>query len=96
MSGHFELLDAPAGGYRVRLVDKSGHTVAVSTIFPTKQAAAAGITAIREIGGTGLVRDMRENRHSERVHSPIKPAQTPPRRNTAQRFTAAADSARSR
>ncbi|WP_082506948.1 YegP family protein [Arthrobacter sp. Leaf337] len=93
MSGHFELLDAPNGGYRFRLVDKSGHTVAVSTIFPTKQAAVAGITATREIG-TGLIRDRSRNHHGEPVQPRIQPAQSPPSRNTAHRFAVTADTAR--
>ena len=95
MSGHFDLLDAPNGGYRFRLVDKSGNTVAVSTIFPTKQAAVAGITATREIG-TGFVRDMSRNHHGEPVGLPIKPASATSRQKTARRFTAAADPAHSR
>jgi uncharacterized protein YegP (UPF0339 family) len=58
MSGHFEVFDSPEGGYRFRLVDAAGNHLATSWVFPTKQAAAAGIFTVREIAGTGLVSDM--------------------------------------
>ncbi|MDQ1058407.1 uncharacterized protein YegP (UPF0339 family) [Arthrobacter globiformis] len=58
MSGHFEVFDSPEGGYRFRLVDAAGNHLATSGVFPTKQAAAAGIFTVREIAGTGLVSDM--------------------------------------
>jgi uncharacterized protein YegP (UPF0339 family) len=57
MAGHFELVDAPDGGYRVRMLDGSGGLMAISVTFPTKRAAVAGIAMAREIAGTGLIRD---------------------------------------
>ncbi|WP_247040918.1 YegP family protein [Arthrobacter rhizosphaerae] len=57
MSGYFELVDAPDGGYRIRLLDGTGALMAVSITFPTKKAAVAGIAKAREIAGTGLIRD---------------------------------------
>ena len=57
MAGYFELVDAPDGGYRIRMVDGAGSLMAVSVTFPTKQAAAAGVAQAREIAGTGLIRD---------------------------------------
>jgi uncharacterized protein YegP (UPF0339 family) len=57
MAGHFELVDAPDGGYRVRMLDGSGGLMAISVTFPTKRAAVAGIALAREIAGTGLIRD---------------------------------------
>ncbi|QHK22305.1 hypothetical protein GU243_12405 [Pseudarthrobacter psychrotolerans] len=57
MAGHFELVDAPDGGYRVRMLDGSGSLMAISVTFPTKRAAVAGIVMAREIAGTGLIRD---------------------------------------
>jgi uncharacterized protein YegP (UPF0339 family) len=57
MSGYFELVDAPDGGYRIRLLDGTGALMAVSVTFPTKRAAVAGVAQAREIAGTGLIRD---------------------------------------
>jgi len=57
MSGYFELVDAPDGGYRIRLLDSMGTLMAVSVTFPTKRAAVAGVARAREIAGTGLIRD---------------------------------------
>jgi uncharacterized protein YegP (UPF0339 family) len=65
MAGHFELVDAPDGGYRLRLIDGSGALVAVSVTFPTKKAAVAGVARVREIGGMGLIRDRSHDRQSE-------------------------------
>jgi uncharacterized protein YegP (UPF0339 family) len=58
MAGHFELVDAPDGGYRVRMVDGTGSLMAISVTFPTKRAAVAGVAMAREIAGTGLIRDL--------------------------------------
>jgi uncharacterized protein YegP (UPF0339 family) len=58
MAGMFELVDAPGGGYRVRMLDGSGALIAVSVTFPTKKAAAHGVAVTREIAGTGLIRDL--------------------------------------
>jgi uncharacterized protein YegP (UPF0339 family) len=57
MAGYFELVDAPDGGYRIRMMDSDGGLMAVSVTFPTKRAAVAGIAQTREIAGTGLIRD---------------------------------------
>ncbi|HEY8701433.1 MAG TPA: hypothetical protein VIM08_10835 [Arthrobacter sp.] len=57
MAGYFELVDAPDGGYRVRMLDGSGSLMAISVTFPTKRAAVAGVAMAREIAGTGLIRD---------------------------------------
>lgn len=58
MSGYFELVDAPDGGYRIRLLDGAGALMALSVTYPTKRAAVAGIAQAREIAGTGLIRDL--------------------------------------
>src|SRR5919205_701767 len=58
MSGYFELVDAPDGGYRIRLLDGTGALMAVSVTFPTKRAAVAGISQARGISGTRLIRDL--------------------------------------
>jgi uncharacterized protein YegP (UPF0339 family) len=61
VAGHFELVDAPDGGYRVRMLDGSGSLMAISVTFPTKRAAVAGVAMAREIAGTGLIRDCSSN-----------------------------------
>jgi uncharacterized protein YegP (UPF0339 family) len=62
MAGYFELVDAPDGGYRLRMLDGAGNLMAVSVTFPTKRAAVAGVAQAREIAGTGLVRDRSTDR----------------------------------
>ena len=57
MAGYFELVDAPDGGYRIRMMDGAGQLMAVSVTFATKKAAVAGVAQAREIAGTGLIRD---------------------------------------
>ena len=57
MAGYFELVDAPDGGYRIRMMDGAASLMAISVTFPTKRAAVAGIAKAREIAGTGLIRD---------------------------------------
>jgi hypothetical protein len=64
MAGCFELVDAPDGGYRIRMLDGAGNLVAVSVTFPTKRAAVAGVGQAREIAGTGLIRDRSTDRSS--------------------------------
>jgi uncharacterized protein YegP (UPF0339 family) len=61
VAGHFELVDAPDGGYRVRMLDGSGDLMAISVTFATKRAAVAGVAMAREIAGTGLITDCSSN-----------------------------------
>lgn len=61
VAGYFELVDAPDGGYRVRMMDGSGNLMAISVTFPTKRAAVKGVEMAREIAGTGLIRDCSSN-----------------------------------
>lgn len=72
MAGVFELVDAPEGGYRIRMLDGNGALVAVSVTFPTKKAAAHGVAVAREIAGTGLIRDLSHDRREDPLrHSAI-------------------------
>jgi uncharacterized protein YegP (UPF0339 family) len=57
MAGHFELIDAPDGGFRVRMLDGDGALMAESVTFPSVRAAREGIELAREIAGTGRVVD---------------------------------------
>lgn len=65
MSGYFEIIDSPDGGFRATLRGPSGELLAVSEAFPTKRQAAAGISLIREVAGTGLIRDMSSGHRGE-------------------------------
>ncbi|MEZ2389567.1 YegP family protein [bacterium RCC_150] len=62
MAGYFELVDAPDGGYKVALRSGEGNLIAMSTVFPTKQSAVRGISVVREIAGTALIRDRSHGR----------------------------------
>jgi uncharacterized protein YegP (UPF0339 family) len=72
MAGYFELVDAPDGGYRVRLLDGSGTLMAISVTFPTKKAAAAGVAKAREIAGTGLIRDLSRDQSQPLAQQPVR------------------------
>lgn len=84
MAGHFELVDAPDGGYRVRMLDGSGSLMAISVTFPTKRAAVAGVAMAREIAGTGLIRDRSSNGAGAVIRDRIGPT-PPPKDNAAAR-----------
>ena len=88
MAGHFEIIDAPDGGFRVRLLDGMGRLVATSVKYPTKQAAVAGISATREIAGTGLIRDMSRGGHGEPIIAKSRPAQWAGKFHSHTRFPA--------
>lgn len=77
MAGHFELVDAPDGGYRVRMLDGSGSLMAISVTFPTKRAAVAGIAMAREIAGTGLIRDFSSNGAGAVIRDRVGPVSSP-------------------
>ncbi|MGZ4661683.1 MAG: YegP family protein [Arthrobacter sp.] len=70
MAGYFELVDAPDGGYRLRLLDGSGELVAITVTFPTKRAAVAGVAKAREIAGTGLIRDLSRDQQTGTLKLP--------------------------
>lgn len=63
MSGYFKIVDAHDGGYRIKLMAGDGALVAVSTYYPTKPEAVAGIDEMREIAGTGPVTDQSRGCH---------------------------------
>lgn len=74
MAGHFELVDAPDGGYRVRMLDGSGSLMAISVTFPTKRAAVSGVAMAREIAGTGLIRDRSSHGAGAVIRDRVGPA----------------------
>jgi len=58
MPGMFELFTDSNASYRFRLTAPDGTVMALSRPFPDKQAAVAGIAAVREYAGMGLVTDI--------------------------------------
>ena len=89
MAGYFEIIDAPDGGFRVRLLDGTGGLVAVSVKYPTKEAAVAGISWTREVAGTGLIRDMSRGGHGELIIPKSRAAHATVRIHSHTRFPAA-------
>lgn len=57
MRGTFELFNDEDKHFRFRLTAPDGTLMALSRPFPDKAAAVAGITAVREYAGTGLITD---------------------------------------
>ncbi|MHC6595143.1 YegP family protein [Arthrobacter sp. C152] len=58
MAGNFEVFLDPESMYRFRLLAPDGTVMAVSGAFEDKRGVAAGIAAVRECAGTGLVTDL--------------------------------------
>ena len=58
MAGMFEVFVDGESNFRFRLKAPDGTVVAESTAFSDKPAAVAGIAAVRECAGTGLVTDL--------------------------------------
>ena len=57
MAGMFELFIDEESAFRFRLTAPDGTIVAVSRPFDTKTDAVAGIAAVREYAGMGLISD---------------------------------------
>ncbi|TLM82190.1 DUF1508 domain-containing protein [Pseudarthrobacter sp. NamE2] len=58
MAGNFEVFVDSESLFRFRLLGPDGTVMAVSRPFEDKTAVAAGIAAVRECAGTGLVTDL--------------------------------------
>jgi uncharacterized protein YegP (UPF0339 family) len=58
MAGMFEIFNAEGRGFQFRLKAADGTVMALSRPFPDKQAAVAGIMAVRECAGMGLIADL--------------------------------------
>lgn len=58
MAGMFELFVDEDTCFRFRLTAPDGTVMAVSKAFEDKRAAVAGITAVREYAGMGLITDL--------------------------------------
>ncbi|MBT2564953.1 DUF1508 domain-containing protein [Arthrobacter sp. ISL-85] len=57
MAGMFELFIDAESAFRFRLTAPDGTVMAVSRPFTTKTGAVAGIAAVREYAGMGLITD---------------------------------------
>jgi hypothetical protein len=69
-------VDAPDGGYRIRMMDGTGNLMAISVTFPTKRAAVAGVAMAREIAGTGLIRDKSHDGAGTVIRERVRPVNT--------------------
>ena len=58
MAGKFELFVDAESKFRFRLKAPDGTVMAVSAAFEDKSAAVAGIAAVRECAGMGLISDL--------------------------------------
>lgn len=58
MAGMFELFVDAKSYFRFRLTAPDGTVMAVSKAFDDKAAAVAGIAAVREYAGMGLITDL--------------------------------------
>jgi uncharacterized protein YegP (UPF0339 family) len=58
MAGLFEVFVDAESHFRFRLKAPDGTVMAVSRAFDDKPAAVAGIAAVRECAGTGLITDL--------------------------------------
>ena len=90
MAGYFELVDAPDGGYRVRMMDGTGNLMAISVTFPTKRAAVAGVAMAREIAGKGLIRDKSHDGAGTVIRERVRPVVSPKEEAARARKTAGA------
>lgn len=58
MAGQFEIFVDAESNVRFRLVADDGTVLVTSRPFEDKQAAADGVTAVRECAGTGLITEV--------------------------------------
>jgi hypothetical protein len=90
-----EVFSSPDRGYRFGLVDSSGTTRATSSgTFPTKRAVSAAIALVREIAGTGLVRDQSTGHSGEPLQPRFRPTQAAAIRNGSGKLPSAASRSR--
>lgn len=73
MAGRFELFIDAQSQFRFRLLDARGAVMAVSSGFEDKRAAVAGIEAVRECAGMGLITDA-SDQAPVRTREPDSPA----------------------
>lgn len=82
MAGKFELFVDAESSFRFRLRAPDGTVMAVSAPFGDKSAAVAGIAAVRECAGMGLITDLcSEAAPQGRAQDPASAANTPQARH---------------
>lgn len=64
MAGHLELVDAPDGGYRVLMVDGEDSLMGLSRRYSSKDEAVRAVESLREVAGTGLLRQGSAERYA--------------------------------
>lgn len=80
MAGQFELFVDEASEVRFRMIAPDGTELGVSRPYPDTSAAAAGIEAMRECAGTGLISNLCPDTHEPvkartmKTSGPISPA----------------------
>lgn len=62
MAGQFEVFTDAEAKFRFRLVGNDGAILVISRAFEDIESAAAGIRAVRECAGTGLITQDRPDR----------------------------------
>src|SRR6476620_10367886 len=81
MAGMFEVFLDADSQFRFRLKAPDGAVMAVSGGFRDRSAVAAGIAAVRECAGTGLVTDLSAGSRDQRTPGPapvvVQPAVAP-------------------
>ncbi|MET3172808.1 UNVERIFIED_ORG: uncharacterized protein YegP (UPF0339 family) [Arthrobacter sp. UYCu721] len=78
MTGTFELFHDEDKHFRFRLTAPDGTVMALSRPFPDKAAAVAGITAVREYAGMGLITDLCPDIPLHRPSANARPAARTP------------------
>lgn len=58
MAGKFELFTDEDSNVRFRMIGPDGSVLALSRAFPDTRSAAAGVAAMRECAGTGLISNL--------------------------------------
>ena len=71
MTGMFELFTGSDAAYRFRLTAPDGTVMALSKPFPDKPSAVAGIAAVREYAGMGLVTEISVAEDAAVVAQPV-------------------------
>jgi uncharacterized protein YegP (UPF0339 family) len=77
MAGKFEVFVDAESHFRFRLKAPDGTVLAVSAAFDDKRGAAAGIAAVRECAGMGLVTDLCPASRAAAAPQAAEPAAVP-------------------
>jgi uncharacterized protein YegP (UPF0339 family) len=78
MAGKFEVFIDAEAHFRFRLTAPDGTELAVSAAYEDKSAVVAGIAAVRECAGMGLVTDLSPAGSTAAAPAAVSPAPEPP------------------